>query len=203
MAGTEEYDLHLKILMLGDTGVGKTCLLVRYESDSYHPLYITTIGIDYKIKFLDVDGTKIRLQIWDTAGQERFRTITVSYFKGAHGIMLVYDITDRESFDNITHWINQIKEHADSSVNIVLVANKCDARKAAGLPEEGQALADHYSVSFFETSAKENMNVNEAYFQIARETKDKVLAKEESAPKAENIILDNHSGSRKSRKKCC
>merc|ERR1719198_2569339 len=122
----DSFDLHIKLLMLGDTGVGKTCLLLRYAYDSFSPTFITTIGIDFKIKHLDLDDVKVKLQIWDTAGQERFRTITVSYFKGAHGIILLYDVTDRETFDSISHWLAQIKEHADEKVNVVLVGNKCD-----------------------------------------------------------------------------
>lgn len=104
------YDMHIKLLMLGDTGVGKTCLLLRYAYDSFSPTFITTIGIDFKIKHIHLDGLKVKLQIWDTAGQERFRTITVSYFKGAHGIILCYDVTDRDTFENVRHWIEQIKK---------------------------------------------------------------------------------------------
>ena len=105
------HDIHIKLLMLGDTGVGKTCLLVRYAYDSFSPTFITTIGIDFKIKHLDLDDAKVKLQIWDTAGQERFRTITVS-FKGAHGIILLYDVTDRETFESIRNWIQQVGNSA-------------------------------------------------------------------------------------------
>mmetsp|Transcript_37835 Transcript_37835/g.118562 ORF Transcript_37835/g.118562 Transcript_37835/m.118562 type:complete len:125 (-) Transcript_37835:409-783(-) len=105
----EDYDVHIKLLMLGDTGVGKTCLLLRYAYDSFSTTFITTIGIDFKIKYVTVDDRRVKLQVWDTAGQERFRTITVSYFKGAHGILLVYDVTDRETFDNTRHWMQQIR----------------------------------------------------------------------------------------------
>mmetsp|Transcript_23192 Transcript_23192/g.30287 ORF Transcript_23192/g.30287 Transcript_23192/m.30287 type:complete len:205 (+) Transcript_23192:193-807(+) len=203
--GSEEYDLHLKLLMLGDTGVGKTCLLLRYSNDMFKSMYITTIGIDYKSKFIEVDSMKLRLQIWDTAGQERFRTITVSYFKGAHGIMLVYDITDRETFDNISHWITQIKEHADSKVTIVLVGNKSDKGEERQVQEEeGRALAESYNVKFFETSAKDNLNVSEAYEQLARETKDKMLEKESQTTQSENIMVQAPTAPPGSKsKKCC
>ena len=97
-------------LMIGDSGVGKTCLLLRYANDSFSPTFITTIGIDFKIKNVEVDGKRIKLQIWDTAGQERFRTITTSYFRGAQGILLVYDVTDRRSFESIRNWISQIQQ---------------------------------------------------------------------------------------------
>ena len=171
----QEYDLHVKLLMLGDTGVGKTCLLLRYAFDSFSPTFITTIGIDFKIKEVELDGLRVKLQIWDTAGQERFRTITVSYFKGAHGILLVYDVSERESFENVQHWVHQIRDNADERVRMVLVGNKCD-RERAVTTDEGQHLADQFGVSFFETSAKDNKNVDECYTAIAKETKDALIA---------------------------
>ena len=122
--------MQIKLLMIGDSGVGKTCLLLRYANDSFSPTFITTIGIDFKIKNVDIDGTRIKLQIWDTAGQERFRTITTSYFRGAQGILLVYDVTDRRSFESIRNWISQIQQHADVHVNKILVGNKCDMTDA-------------------------------------------------------------------------
>eukprot|EP00635_Sarcinochrysidales_sp_CCMP3193_P010621 CAMPEP_0118906234 /NCGR_PEP_ID=MMETSP1166-20130328/9965_1 /TAXON_ID=1104430 /ORGANISM="Chrysoreinhardia sp, Strain CCMP3193" /LENGTH=193 /DNA_ID=CAMNT_0006845517 /DNA_START=29 /DNA_END=607 /DNA_ORIENTATION=+ len=173
-----EYDLHVKLLMLGDTGVGKTCLLLRYAFDSFSPTFITTIGIDFKIKEVELGGMRVKLQIWDTAGQERFRTITVSYFKGAHGILLVYDVSERDSFENIQHWVHQIRENADERVRLVLVGNKCDREDRVVSTKEGEDLAKQYGVSFFETSAKENLNVDECYDAIARETKDALLALE-------------------------
>lgn len=110
--------LQIKLLMIGDSGVGKTCLLLRYAKDSFAPTYITTIGIDFKIKDLTVklksgEEKNVKMQIWDTAGQERFRTITTSYFRGAQGILLVYDVTDRKSFDSIRNWVTQLENHAD------------------------------------------------------------------------------------------
>lgn len=175
----DQYDMHLKLLMLGDTGVGKTCLLLRYAFDSFSPTFITTIGIDFKIKEVELDGLRVKLQIWDTAGQERFRTITVSYFKGAHGILLVYDVSDRDSFENIAHWVRQIRENADDRVKLVLVGNKCDRDESRVVDtKEGEELAKRYGVSFFETSAKDNKNVDECYAEIARETKNALIALE-------------------------
>lgn len=172
--------MHLKLLMLGDTGVGKTCLLLRYAYESFSPTFITTVGIDFKIKEVELDGLRLRLQIWDTAGQERFRTITVSYFKGAHGIILVYDVSDRGTFDNVRHWVQQIRDNADESVRLVLVGNKCDREDARAVSfDEGAALAQQFGVAFFETSAKQNKNVDACYTEIARETKDALIALEE------------------------
>lgn len=203
------YDMHLKLLMLGDTGVGKTCLLLRYAFDSFSPTFITTIGIDFKIKEVEIDGLRVKLQIWDTAGQERFRTITVSYFKGAHGILLVYDVTERDSFENIQHWVHQIRENADERVRLVLVANKCDREEARVVTRsEGEDLARQYGVAFFETSAKDNHNVDECYAAIARETKDAqiVVETEQSneAVSASGIKIEG-SGDKSSRvvRRCC
>ncbi|KAJ1416552.1 small GTPase superfamily, partial [Ochromonadaceae sp. CCMP2298] len=129
MAGRDNaFDMQIKLLMIGDSGVGKTCLLLRYANDSFSPTFITTIGIDFKIKNIQLDGKRIKLQIWDTAGQERFRTITTSYFRGAQGILLVYDVTDRNSFISIRNWVAQIQMHADVNVNKILIGNKCDVQ---------------------------------------------------------------------------
>eukprot|EP01036_Dinobryon_divergens_P029878 gene29878-39046_t len=162
------HDAQIKLLMIGDSGVGKTCLLLRYANDSFSPTYITTIGIDFKVKTIQLDGKQIKLQIWDTAGQERFRTITTSYFRGAHGILLVYDVTDRNSFSNILVWVDKIEKLADVNVNKILVGNKSDVpEKRVVSFEEGEALAKTYNIQFFETSAKQNVNVEKSFLAIA------------------------------------
>ncbi|XP_044052714.1 ras-related protein Rab-8B isoform X2 [Siniperca chuatsi] len=120
------YDYLFKLLLIGDSGVGKTCLLFRFSEDAFNTTFISTIGIDFKIRTIELDGKKIKLQIWDTAGQERFRTITTAYYRGAMGIMLVYDITNEKSFDNIRNWIRNIEEHASSDVERMILGNKCD-----------------------------------------------------------------------------
>lgn len=169
--GRSTFDLQIKLLMIGDSGVGKTSLLLRYANDSFSPTFITTIGIDFKIKTVCLDSTVVKLQIWDTAGQERFRTITVSYFRGAQGILLVYDVCDRNSFENISNWISQIDAHADVNVIKVLVGNKCDSDpgKIQVSEAEGQALADQYGIKFFLTSAKNDIGVTPAFESVARD----------------------------------
>jgi len=172
MAGRKEgYDLQIKLLTIGNSGVGKTCLLLRYANDSFSPTFITTIGIDFKIKTVDIDGKRIKLQIWDTAGQERFRTITTSYFRGAQGILLVYDVTDRNSFNSIKTWVEEIERNADKAVNKVLIGNKCDVDDSARAVSrgEGESLARDYGMAFFETSAKKDIGVSEAFMSIARQ----------------------------------
>ena len=170
------FDMQIKLLMIGDSGVGKTCLLLRYANDSFSPTFITTIGIDFKIKNLELDGKRIKLQIWDTAGQERFRTITTSYFRGAQGILLVYDVTDRRSFESIRNWVGQIQQHADVHVNKILIGNKCDMTpQRVVTTEEGQSLANDFGIQFFETSAKNDINVEKSFVTIAREVKNRML----------------------------
>ena len=167
----------LQLLMIGDSGVGKTCLLLRYANDSFSPTFITTIGIDFKIKNVDIDGKRIKLQIWDTAGQERFRTITTSYFRGAQGILLVYDVTDRRSFESIRNWVSQIQQHADVHVNKILVGNKCDMLDEKVVStEEGQKLSKEFGIDFFECSAKNNINVEQAFIGLGRSVKNRLVA---------------------------
>ncbi|KAG5553473.1 hypothetical protein RHGRI_011373 [Rhododendron griersonianum] len=164
--------------------VGKSCLLLRFSDDSFTTSFITTIGIDFKIRTIELDGKRIKLQIWDTAGQERFRTITTAYYRGAMGILLVYDVTDESSFNNIRNWIRNIEQHASDNVNKILVGNKADMdeSKTAVPTSRGQALADEYGIKFFETSAKTNLNVEQVFFSIARDIRQRLA---ESDTKAE------------------
>ncbi|EYU18939.1 hypothetical protein MIMGU_mgv1a013507mg [Erythranthe guttata] len=173
-----DYDYLIKLLLIGDSGVGKSCLLLRFSDGSFTTSFITTIGIDFKIRTVELDGKRIKLQIWDTAGQERFRTITTgkSYYRGAMGILLVYDVTDESSFNNIRNWIRNIEQHASDNVNKILVGNKADMdeSKRAVPTSKGQALADEYGIKFFETSAKTNLNVEEVFFSIAKDIKQRL-----------------------------
>eukprot|EP00636_Phaeomonas_parva_P012025 CAMPEP_0118876434 /NCGR_PEP_ID=MMETSP1163-20130328/17132_1 /TAXON_ID=124430 /ORGANISM="Phaeomonas parva, Strain CCMP2877" /LENGTH=203 /DNA_ID=CAMNT_0006812043 /DNA_START=45 /DNA_END=656 /DNA_ORIENTATION=+ len=170
------FDMQIKLLMIGDSGVGKTCLLLRYASQTFSKSFITTIGIDFKIKNIDLDGKRIKLQIWDTAGQERFRTITTSYFRGAQGILLVYDVTDRNSFNSVQNWVNQIQQSADAQVSRILIGNKCDMEEKREVSrQDGEQLAAMLGIQFFETSAKDDLNVEEAFVTIAREVKDRSM----------------------------
>ncbi|XP_078101299.1 ras-related protein Rab-8B [Sander vitreus] len=164
------YDYLFKLLLIGDSGVGKTCLLFRFSEDAFNTTFISTIGIDFKIRTIELDGKKIKLQIWDTAGQERFRTITTAYYRGAMGIMLVYDITNEKSFDNIKNWIRNIEEHASSDVERMILGNKCDMNdKRQVSKERGEKLAIDYGIKFLETSAKSSLNVEEGFYTLARD----------------------------------
>ncbi|XP_027870385.1 ras-related protein Rab-8B [Xiphophorus couchianus] len=166
----KSYDYLFKLLLIGDSGVGKTCLLFRFSEDAFNTTFISTIGIDFKIRTVELDGKKIKLQIWDTAGQERFRTITTAYYRGAMGIMLVYDITNEKSFDNIRNWIRNIEEHASADVEKMILGNKCDMNdKRQVSKERGEKLAIDYGIKFLETSAKSSINVEEGFLTLARD----------------------------------
>ena len=117
----KKYDLLFKLLLIGDSGVGKTCILFRFSDDMFNTTFISTIGIDFKLKTIHLNGKLIKLQIWDTAGQERFHTITTAYYRGALGVMMVYDVTDKKSFDDIINWLRAIKEHANPNVEKMII----------------------------------------------------------------------------------
>ncbi|KAK6140319.1 hypothetical protein DH2020_025956 [Rehmannia glutinosa] len=258
-----DYDYLIKLLLIG---VGKSCLLLRFSDGSFTTSFITTIGIDFKIRTIELDGKRIKLQIWDTAGQERFRTITTgvvfdenillpisphgslvkmcnlqlgrssdleTYYRGAMGILLVYDVTDESSFNSnhssfrsffyfvlspvedsssllyIRNWIRNIEQHASDNVNKILVGNKADMdeSKRAVPTSKGQALADEYGIKFFETSAKTNMNVEEVFFSIARDIKQR-LAETDSKTEPQTIRItqpDQTAGAAQAAQKsaCC
>ena len=164
-----KFDHLFKILIIGESGVGKTCFLLRYAENSFVANHLLTIGIDFKIKVIEIEGKNIKLQIWDTAGQDRFRTITKTYYKGSHGVILVYDVCDERSFGNVKNWVNQIEQNAKSSICKVLVGNKCDKAERVITEEQGRKLAEEYNMKFYETSAKTGQNVEEAFTYLTRE----------------------------------
>lgn len=181
------YDYLFKLLLIGDSGVGKTCVLFRFAEGAFNATFISTIGIDFKIRTIELDGKRIKLQIWDTAGQERFRTITTAYYRGAMGIMLVYDITNEKSFDNIRNWIRNIEEHASRDVEKMILGNKCDMNdKRQVSKERGEQLAIEHGIKFMETSAKASINVEEAFLTLARDIKAKMDRKMEASSPTPN-----------------
>lgn len=177
------YDYLFKLLLIGDSGVGKTSVLFRFSDDAFNSTFISTIGIDFKIRTIELGDKKIKLQIWDTAGQERFRTITTAYYRGAMGILLVYDITNEKSFENIKTWIKNIEQHASADVEKMILGNKCDMEdKRKITKEQGEQLAKEYNVKFMETSAMNRTNVEKAFTEIATDIKNKMDQREVTAP---------------------
>jgi len=160
----QDYDYLFKILLVGESGVGKSCLLLRYADDSFTDAFISTIGVDFKIKTVTINDKTVKLQIWDTAGQERFRTITTTYYRGAHGVILAYDITDRVSFSRLPNWLAEIQRFAKEDVVILLVGTKLDlAEKREVSTQEGKDFAAKHNMQFLEASSKSKMGVDEAF----------------------------------------
>ncbi|XP_055741649.1 ras-related protein Rab-15-like [Salvelinus fontinalis] len=166
----KQYDVLFRLLLLGDSGVGKTCLLCRFTDNEFHPSHISTIGVDFKMKTLEIDGIKVRIQIWDTAGQERYQTITKQYYRRAQGIFLVYDITSERSFQHIMKWASDVDEYAPDNIQKILIGNKSDEEeKRQVATEQGNKLAKDYGMDFFETSASTNYNITESFTRLAEQ----------------------------------
>ena len=187
-----------KILILGDSTVGKTCFLTRYADNTFQENQMATLGVDYKLKNVKMEYVNIlKLQIWDTAGQDLFHFLTINYFKGAHGIILLYDITTQSSFDNVSKWIKQIKEDASEKVVIILVGNKIDLEHKRAIPtEEGEKIAEDFGLIFFECSAKTGKNINEAFNELIKKT---VANFSKPAGKGQKLKQNRSDGS----KGCC
>ncbi|EDV25273.1 Ras-related protein Rab-13 [Trichoplax sp. H2] len=170
----ETFDHNYKVLIVGDSGVGKTCVLLRFKDNDFQSTLLSTIGIDLVNKQVVVDDKKIMLQIWDTAGQERYKTLTKAFYRGTSGILLVYDITKKKSFDNIRYWMKCIADCYDGDLEnapiLFIVGNKNDLPRERKIKyDDGQLLAIKYSVKFFETSAYTNCNVNDVFYRLAED----------------------------------
>jgi small GTP-binding protein len=200
------YDYIFKVLLLGDSSVGKTCFLLRFSDDTFTDNHISTIGLDYRLKMVSVNNEAIvKLQIWDTAGQDRFRAITKNYYKGAHGIILLYDVTNPSTFNNIKNWIAQIKDNTSDKVQICLVGNKCDIEEQRKIPyDEGAKLASENGLKFFETSAKNNLNVEETFKFLIEEIYEYYSKNKENVEvKERKDSFKDLTSKPKSKKNCC
>ncbi|KAL5973489.1 Ras-related protein Rab2BV [Asimina triloba] len=181
-----EYDYLFKIVLIGDSGVGKSNILSRFTRNEFCLESKSTIGVEFATKTLKVEGKTVKAQIWDTAGQERYRAITSAYYRGAVGALLVYDITKRQTFDNVQRWIRELRDHADSNIVILMAGNKSDLKHLRAVQEEdAHALAEKEGLSFLETSALEALNVEKAFQCILTEIYNiiskKALAAQEAA----------------------
>ncbi|XP_008060584.1 ras-related protein Rab-2B isoform X1 [Carlito syrichta] len=164
------YAYLFKYIIIGDTGVGKSCLLLQFTDKRFQPVHDLTIGVEFGARMVNIDGKQIKLQIWDTAGQESFRSITRSYYRGAAGALLVYDITRRETFNHLTSWLEDARQHSSSNMVIMLIGNKSDLESRRDVKrEEGEAFAREHGLIFMETSAKTACNVEEAFINTAKE----------------------------------
>ena len=187
-----------KILTIGESNVGKTSILRRFVENKFSKIHLSTIGIDYRTKSLHVYGKNIKLKIWDTAGQERYHNITSQIYKGADGIMLVYDVTEETSFIKIKDWMEQIITNiGGDEISIVLLGNKCDVEERAITKERGQEMANSLKVFYYETSALNGMGINDAFEGLTKE----IMKKKNTNHEIRAISLDSSKNQKK--KKCC
>jgi Ras-related protein Rab-11A len=168
----DEYDYLFKIVTIGDSGAGKSCLLSRFAINEFDETSKTTIGVEFRSKSIDIGGKRVKCQIWDTAGQERYRAITNAYYRGAMGVMLVFDITRTETFRNLEQWIREIRDNADHNLKITLVGNKCDLKHLRMIStSDAKAFAESHNMEYIETSAKDATNVLRAFTDMAASIK--------------------------------
>ena len=193
----DDFDIKLKIMVLGESMVGKTSLITRYTDDKFGGRYLCTVGIDFQKKKIEKNGKRVLLQIWDTAGQERFRNVTKNYFQASQGFVLAYDINSKESFEKVQYWVEEIKSNAEEKIKCILIGTKCDLDKREVSEEEGQNLGQKYGYKFLETSAKENININETFETLVSEIMDNF--KENGR---QSLTLSTHKLGKK-KKKCC
>jgi len=200
--GGKDYDILHKIVLIGDSGVGKTSLLQRFAEQYFSDTHITTIGVDFKLRTIQVGDKRVKLQVWDTAGQEKFRVITKTYYRNAAGIIIAYDVTNGESFVNTKRWIEEVKNNCgDDGVPIVLVGNKCDSPSRVVSFDDQQDYAKFMNLKFFETSAKENINVDDVFMELTklvlqRQERNKVI----NSP---TIVIGSSSNTKHKKVNCC
>jgi len=200
------YDYLFKLLLIGDSGVGKSCLLLRFAEDAFTDSYLSTIGVDFKIRTIDLEGKTVKLQIWDTAGQERFRTIAAAYYRGAHGIIVVYDVTDGESYENVKGWLTEIDRYASEGVHKLLLGNKSDLTERRVVEHDAaKEFADQLGIPLLETSAKTSAGVEDAFIAMAKQVKESVDANPEpsSNSKAGNVSVGRSLEAEKSEGCAC
>lgn len=172
-----ENDMLFKVLIVGDSGVGKSCLLIRYTDDAFSDCHIATIGVDFKIQTIQMDGKLIKLNMWDTAGQERFRTITQAFYRGTHGVILVFDLTDMDTFTRLPTWLSEIERYTQQKVAMMLVGNKADLKDKRVVDfDVAQDYANKLAIPYLETSAKLSTNVEQAFLTMTAEMKNRVDA---------------------------
>jgi len=200
-----DYDYLFKLVLIGDSGVGKSCLLLRFADDAFTESYISTIGVDFRFRTVKIDEKTVKLQIWDTAGQERFRTITSAYYRGADGIIMVYDVTSMDSFDHVNDWLKEVNRYASEGTCKLLVGNKSDRTiDKVVTTEQAKEFADELGIEFLETSAKSAKNVEEAFLAMAGELIRQRMARVGTTiNEKEKINLGGNRGSRKFMDNCC
>ena len=210
-----DYDYLLKLLVIGNADTEKTAFLIKYTNDTYSDSYVTTIGVDFvtkiiiynqkyflqKIKNIEIQGKSVKLQIWDTAGEERFKNIISSYYRGANGLLLLYNITDRESFESLNSWLIDIEKNAAKNVCKILVGTNCDLEDERKVTyQEGKEFATKNEMKFIEVSAKNNINVKEAFDILLEDIWNNISNKKEK--KDDEKIVESPIPENKKNEKC-
>ena len=198
---SRKFDFKFKLMVIGESKVGKTSVIKRYTKNKFGGIYLTTVGVDFQSKIIEIDGKKIMLQIWDTAGQERFRNIARNYFHSSNGFLLIYDISEKDSLNKLNYWIDQIKLNAPESAKSVLIGNKCDLNNERQISkEEGEEFAKKYNTQFYEVSAKDGTNIKEAFEYLGNEIYREI--KKKGKTRTESHVLTKNSNKKK-KKSCC
>ena len=193
-----ELESKIQLIVVGESCVGKTSLLYKYSQDCFIEKHLATVGIEFFTKVEKINGRKIRVKIWDTAGQELYKSITKNFYRNSDGVIIVYDVTDRESFEKVQGWVQTISEYTDTEKKIqkVLVANKVDLTRKV-TKEEGMKLAEKYNIPFFEASAKLDIGIKDFMTKILTDVLDNVSVD------MSRVTLDQKLDNRKNKKKCC
>ncbi len=201
----KDYDYIFKLVLIGDTCVGKSCILVRFSDDIFDDNYVTTIGVDFRFKTMVVKNKVVKIQIWDTAGQERYKAITRAYYKGAKGAFIVYDITRKETFDDIDKWRNELVSSCNKEVTVMLIGNKCDLEDQREITkEQGEEKAKSFGFSFIETSALSGENLEKGFEMLIKEIYQKYKVEQRGS---DAMDIDGGEeikiGKTNNKKKCC
>ena len=206
----EAVDVMFKVVLVGDSGVGKTNILSKYIKNEFHEDSKSTIGVEFGSKQLKIEGHKIKAQIWDTAGQEKYKAITSAYYKGAKGAFVVYDITRKETFNSVDRWINDLKTSADKNLTIIMIGNKCDLEDQRQVSaDQGEEKGKSYDVAFMETSAFSGENIDNDFGNLINEIYKKCYEEMTADDdldiigKSEDINLDKTKPKNSEKKKCC
>ena len=200
----EYYDLKIRLMLIGDSNVGKTSIIKRYCNNQFSPSYISTVGIDFETKYLRLNGKIINLQIWDTAGQERYKVLAKNYYKNSDGFIIVYDITDKKSLNNVANWITQIKDSASENVKCVLLGNKCDLEELRQVDiNQGKDLANNYHLKFYETSAQKGNNIQKVFTDLVKGFLNDDNFVNDSERSSISTEQRNLRRARNQKKKCC
>ena len=208
MADEENYDVLFKIVLIGDSFVGKTNIMSKYLMNEFHEDSKATVGVEFGAKKFDIEGKSVKAQIWDTAGQERYKSITTTYYKGAKGALIVYDITRKETFDSVDQWISELLNSGDKNMTMLLIGNKCDLDNQRQVTkEQGEEKAKAFKVAFLETSASSGENLDVAYEMIMKEVYSKCKNELDEEDRMEEMQIgkeiDLTKEKKVDKKKCC